>query len=169
MSKQIQMKTCSHCKKTKPCSEFPPNRSRKDGYNHSCRACSREANTKYRVSYKEKLRKSASDWYYANIDRAKQSRNKYRRSEHGKLTRRIKARNRYALKKHNGGLFTKLEWISLCNKYENKCLACGSSDKLTIDHIVPITLGGINSIENIQPLCMSCNHKKGVKSIDYRP
>lgn len=60
------------------------------------------------------------------------------------------------------------DWVDLCNKYENKCLCCGSKEKMTIDHVIPLILGGTNSIENIQPLCGSCNSKKGIKIKDYR-
>lgn len=57
---------------------------------------------------------------------------------------------------------------SVFEKYGNKCLACGSSKNICIDHVVPVFKGGKNDISNYQPLCKSCNSKKGVKVIDYR-
>lgn len=43
------------------------------------------------------------------------------------------------------------------------CLECGAMEGLTIDHIVPVSAGGGNEIDNLQTLCMPCNIKKGVK------
>lgn len=60
------------------------------------------------------------------------------------------------------------EWIKKCNLLGNKCQMCGKSSdivKLTIDHILPISKGGTNILENLQPLCLSCNSKKGSKII----
>lgn len=66
------------------------------------------------------------------------------------------------------GKFTSEEWNALCAQYEYKCLCCRSAAKLTIDHIVPLILGGVNTIDNLQPLCKPCNSRKGIKVIDYR-
>ncbi len=66
------------------------------------------------------------------------------------------------------GAFTTEEWKRLCDHYGNVCLCCGEQKPLTVDHVVPISLGGANSIDNIQPLCGTCNRAKGVKVIDYR-
>lgn len=60
------------------------------------------------------------------------------------------------------------EWETLCEAYNNRCLACGEVKPLTADHIIPLYKGGSNTIDNIQPLCFSCNSTKHTKCIDYR-
>lgn len=65
--------------------------------------------------------------------------------------------------------FTDQEWEQLCQQYEGKCLNCGDSDNLQPDHIIALSKGGPNTIDNIQPLCGKCNYEKRAKTIDYRP
>lgn len=67
-----------------------------------------------------------------------------------------------------GGFFTIGEWENLKAQYNFTCLGCNKKEpdiKLTIDHIVAISKGGSNNIENIQPLCGSCNSKKGSRCL----
>lgn len=47
------------------------------------------------------------------------------------------------------------------------CQACGSTADLTIDHIIPIALGGVHTRNNIQLLCRSCNARKKQEVIRY--
>lgn len=39
----------------------------------------------------------------------------------------------------------------------HKCVRCGTSDHLQIDHIFPKSMGGTNAITNLRVLCRSCN------------
>ena len=41
------------------------------------------------------------------------------------------------------------------------CQQCGAEEKLSVDHIVPRSLGGDDNPSNLQVLCSSCNSAKG--------
>ena len=44
----------------------------------------------------------------------------------------------------------------------HRCVECASDVDLSIDHIYPHSLGGADTPDNLQTLCMSCNNIKGV-------
>ena len=50
----------------------------------------------------------------------------------------------------------------LLHKYNFECVGCGVKENLTIDHIKPVSRGGIDDISNLQILCSKCNRVKGV-------
>jgi 5-methylcytosine-specific restriction endonuclease McrA len=77
---------------------------------------------------------------------------------------------RRALKRASEGSHTE-EGENLKAFYDYKCLQCGKQEpdiKLTRDHVIPLTQGVFDSINNIQALCARCNSKKNNKHIDYR-
>lgn len=77
-------------------------------------------------------------------------------------------RKRRIMKKGNDGFHTLEQWAELKKKYNYCCAICGMQEpfigqryqNLTEDHIIPISKKGSNNIENIQPLCQSCNSRK---------
>ena len=71
--------------------------------------------------------------------------------------------SRRSLKKKNGGRVTKQELSKLMEKSRGKCYYCGRSGKLSYDHVVPLKLGGSNSIDNLVVACINCNSQKQAK------
>ncbi len=62
----------------------------------------------------------------------------------------------------NSGISAKVRGEVLSSK---RCAQCGKTPledgvKLEVDHKVPQSWGGTDSIENLQPLCTQCNHDK---------
>lgn len=44
-----------------------------------------------------------------------------------------------------------------------RCVYCGSTENLHLDHIIPFSKGGATSLENLQLLCQKCNLEKSNK------
>lgn len=65
----------------------------------------------------------------------------------------------------------KIKWSSAIGEYvkehENKkvCIYCESSEKLTLDHILPTCRGGPNIADNAIFVCKKCNSSKGPKRL----
>lgn len=191
-------KRCTKCGETKALSEYFQEKKAKDRHHSQCKKCmsagvkiwhaanrERDRETarawrdahreelrgyfrKYRESHREEINKRSLAWVAENQEQHYNAANKWKRSHPEKT--RVYDNNRRARELFNGGKITAKEWKDLEDKYGNRCLRCGATGvKLALDHIIPLSLGGTNSIDNAQPLCKSCNSKKGTKTIDYRP
>lgn len=190
-------KFCHGCQTEKDASEFNRNRSKADGLSSRCRVCNQSQEKKHRLEHPEQERLRHQKWSQSRPGYGREQSAKYRathpdfartvakryRERHPakalENSRRWKANNRarvnqrlarrHALKRRNGGAYTPAEWQALCERYDNRCLACGQQVPLTADHVIPVSAGGSSWIENIQPLCQPCNSKKGAQATDYRP
>ena len=43
---------------------------------------------------------------------------------------------------------------------DGQCVQCGAAEDLQYDHVIPVALGGGNSVDNVQILCGNCNRTK---------
>lgn len=102
---------------------------------------------------------------YKGVRKRGQSKQVYHRNyckSNPSLISHLKSR-RYAREKGCEGSHTLAEWEELKESYGNICAGCSKDLPLTKDHIIPLSKGGSDYIENIQPLCKSCNSRKGNK------
>lgn len=90
------------------------------------------------------------------------------RKTHPERIAHLKAR-RYAQQQNAEGNHTLEEWQELKKKFNYRCAICRKKKPLTKDHIKPLSFGGTDYINNIQPLCRSCNSKKWKKLIFENP
>jgi 5-methylcytosine-specific restriction endonuclease McrA len=144
-------KVCPQCGLEKPRSDFSSG-TRSRCYCKTCRAIKekiaydqqKDLRAKKRAAYREK-----------NIERVREyARNGFKR--------------RRAAKRGVETTLTTSQWLAILAKYRHRCLRCGSTGSLSMDHVVPISRGGAHSAENVQPLCAPCNSSKGTKTVDYR-
>ncbi len=56
--------------------------------------------------------------------------------------------------------------IIIKNKFNGRCGYCGKEKGLEIDHIVSISKGGTDELENLMPSCFECNRLKAASSIE---
>lgn len=136
----MEKKKCSRCKRRKALSEF------NKGGQTFCRDCNRE--------YQREYRKKNPDYW--------------RRYEAKRRTKsQVRQRNarRRALERNASGEATAQQIAARFAYYGNRCIMCGTTDKLTVDHLIPLSRGGANWPSNMAPMCHRCNCQKGSRTI----
>ncbi len=161
----MRSKNCKNCCELKALNEFYRHPGMKDGRLNICKECKKayQLSSPYNKEYeRQRNQKGERKAFLAtNLKR-------WRRENPQKMA--VQLARRRARKLNAEGDFTVEEFEDLCEKYGNACMCCGDREALlTPDHIVPLSLGGSNLTENIQPLCVNCNSRKNVKVIDSRP
>ena len=148
----------------KPCKKCGSSEWYKSG---NCVLCNKEQGRKWRAANTERVIETRRKYYAENPDKQAVLNAKWRAAKPEKVN--ATARRYYNRKLSAGGKYTKAEWKALLKHFGNKCLCCGRTNvKVQADHVIPVTKGGTSNIDNIQPLCKSCNSRKGTKIIDYR-
>ncbi len=54
-----------------------------------------------------------------------------------------------------------LSRVNIFRRDGERCVYCGTTKNLTLDHVIPRSKGGVDSWENLVTACHSCNSKKG--------
>lgn len=133
---------------------------------------------KYYISNKSKLNKAYTKWAKNNPKQRLKTTYKYQKSLKGRLNSKKCIRRYNASKNNIIELYTYEEWQNLLNDTKGYCQNCHKFvgiNNLELDHIYPVSIAnedykksGIKrtyKINDIQPLCRSCNSSKHNKII----
>lgn len=190
-------KTCTSCGKDFPASTeyFYKEKAGKFGLRSKCKQCMNISTVKNKREKSDYYNQKARERRAANPEKYRERDRKYNQTPKRKAyarqhaidnrDRKNQTRNEWLhrtgnikIYNHNrraallaGGTYTQEEWEDLVAFWENKCIKCGivlPTNKMTPDHVIPLKLGGLNIIDNIQPMCKSCNCSKQKKTTDYR-
>jgi 5-methylcytosine-specific restriction endonuclease McrA len=188
-------KHCPSCNETKHIKNFGPSKQKKDGLKVYCYDCCKIKSKKYYYKDIEKSRNSARDrvrryrkrhpeiaekerllvkeWYYNNRQHAIDRRREWRQTPSGRwsVAKMIHKRNSRMKNSIVDLSFDDIEFLLLLQN--NECAKCENeftdNKKYTLDHIIPLSMGGDLILENVQLLCRSCNSSKSNTIAMYRP
>ena len=99
---------------------------------------------------------------YRGIRKPDESKQVYHRrncANNPDVIKHLKAR-RYARERGAEGSHSLSEWNALKERHHYRCAICEKMKPLTKDHKLPLSCGGTDYIDNIQPLCRNCNSRK---------
>jgi len=121
----------------------------------------REAGRRQYANKIDHYKKVNNDWVKQNAELVKGYLKKYRIQHLPKMAE--KAHKRRVRVRGNGVYFVTEKELN--RLYKSPCVNCGTKERITADHIIPVIRGGKHSIGNLQPLCLSCNASKNSKTM----
>lgn len=166
----VPEKRCPRCQRVLAVSAFGRDKGRPHGASNYCRECRMQYEREWREQNPERAKERAAqktrkaiEWQLRNPEQTLAIRARYRQRRRAEIRMSDQAR------RSGGTDLTAERWAEIVASYGGRCLACGTTKEITMDHIVPISLGGKTESANVQPLCRRCNSKKWAKIIDFRP
>lgn len=124
-----------------------------------------EQRRKYREKNKEIIKIKKKEYYEENKEQILAQKKEYLfNNPHIEV-------NKYAKRAAAIGdaVITKEEWLLVMGSNGWRCIYCDTSltkSNRSIDHVVPLSLGGPHHVSNLVPSCISCNSSKGDRKLD---
>jgi hypothetical protein len=115
-----------------------------------------------RRTQSERIRERDRIWRERNPASVREARKRYaqrHREKVNEFTRRRKARRR-AGRVASFAPLTSKQKEQVFAVWRNCCAYCGSAEKLSVDHVLPLIRGGLDEVSNILPACRFCNTSK---------
>lgn len=121
----------------------------------------KEESSRYYNKFKDKILKRNKEYHERNVDERKVYLREWRRNNKDKMAEYYHRRRSLAIKNGNNTLTSK-QIKELMNNHPY-CEYCSVKENLAVEHIVPLSRGGTNSIDNVTVACKLCNSSKSTK------
>src|SRR5437867_7000327 len=129
---------------------------------------SRLRSKKWRLNHKREQAEYFRKWKIDNLDHLRSTQSQYKKNNRDKYN--IYEQKRYTTKLNADRGFTPEQWELLKQIYGHRCAYCGKKRKLTMDHVIPLSKGGLHHASNIVPACKTCNSvKRDREAPSYQP
>jgi 5-methylcytosine-specific restriction endonuclease McrA len=117
---------------------------------------------KWRQNNKEKVLAQKERYRRKHKDTLREKGNKYSKSILVKMQNTVTRGDRAC---EEIGSLTSIELMDLLVGQDGKCNCCGKKishemNNINLDHFIPTSRGGSNTLENVQWVCSSCNQYK---------
>lgn len=143
------MKTCTKCKIEKPVEQFSVQKVSRDGRRPRCKECTSIADRTYNKKHSKKRAKTTREWQKNNPKRYKKI-----------LTKALNKRKEAILAQTPEQ--TALELSAMDSLYiMARILSNSCGEPFHVDHIIPISKGGLHHFDNLQIISAEENLKKG--------
>lgn len=178
------MRQCSRCKRHEPEVAFYASRS-------TCKGCTAEWGARYRSQNKERIAKSNADYRSKNAERRREANAAWRAENPGYMAKKTaewyqanpdwrrewRAANpekvaRYQrtrrARKSGAKVVEPVDLLRVYERDQGVCHICKRHvDRIdaSIDHLVPLSVGGDHSYANVSLAHLRCNQRRGVGRI----
>lgn len=121
-----------------------------------------QRNRDKKAEYRKRNRDARIEYYRMNRDKLLRQKAQYYKTDKGKASRSKARTKRRGFEDQVIGHFSPEDLRLRRQSQGELCAYCGNPNKfgLTVDHFLPLSLGGTNAISNILLACYSCNSSK---------
>lgn len=171
------MRTCSKCNIKKSLEDFPKNIRCFEGREFKCKACNQlSRRTPERIANQKRLtalhyQENKEIYLDRQAIRYLSDPEKFRaygrqyQKDHPEVYKASRHKRRAKIRSCEINDLTS-EQVSLLLDNFKFCIYCSSKEMLSIDHVIPISRGGANTLSNLVVACKKCNNSKRARDVN---
>ena len=159
------VKACTTCHRVKPLDAFYAQGTTPDGRQRRCKTCTQQRQKAFRAAHPEHVQEQDARFRHAYADKIPARRARWRQAHPGK-SQEYEATRR--ARKRRAGKIEPIDRDYIYKRDQGTCSLCGRKVRkqdMSIDHIVPLSLGGAHCLTNVTLVHLQCNTRKRTRAL----